>query len=47
MEYQSLVGVVPWTFCCGDLQLVYSGFLFKKFCLNRSRAIMDKRAAGG
>ena len=44
MEYQSLVGVVPWTFVAQICNLFIQAFLFKKFLFKPIKAIMDKRA---
>ena len=44
MEYQSLVGVVPWTFVAQICNLFIQAFLFKKFLFKPIKAIMEKRA---
>ena len=43
MEYQSLVGVVPWTFVAQICNLFLQAFLFKKFLFKPIKEIMHKR----
>ena len=43
MDYQSLVGLAPWTFIAQICNLLIQAFLFKKFLFNPIRKIIRQR----